>query len=65
MSWKCKDCGGKIIGVYAGYVEVNRLGVAIEGTEYEEGLSHYRCEGCNQVIEWGNLEKYGKWVEED
>ncbi|MFV0577760.1 MAG: hypothetical protein ACK5NU_03735 [Fusobacterium ulcerans] len=46
-------------------VEVNRLGVAIEGTEYEEGLSHYRCEGCNQVIEWGNLEKYGKWVEED
>ena len=65
MSWICKKCGGKIIGVYAGYVEVNRLGVAIEGTEYEEGLSHYRCEGCNQVIEWGNLEKYGKWVEVD
>lgn len=63
--WKCEECGEKIIGVYAGYVEVNRLGVAIEGTEYEEGLSHYRCEGCNQVIEWGNLEKYGKWVEEN
>ena len=64
--WKCNKCKEKIIGVYAGYTELNDMGKIIEGSKYAEKLSHYRCTGCDEIIgqHWIELYDKAKWEED-
>nr|DAS36662.1 MAG TPA: Rubredoxin evolution, hydrogenase, nickel, energy.86A [Caudoviricetes sp.]DAS50148.1 MAG TPA: Rubredoxin evolution, hydrogenase, nickel, energy.86A [Caudoviricetes sp.] len=65
--WICKECGEKIQGYYVGYVDIDKKGCAIDGTQEEEELIRYTCPCC-RIIKFGdikNLEKVADWEEED
>lgn len=65
MVWICKRCGEKIQGYYAGLVDIDKNGCAIDGTQEEEEVIKYFC-GCDEHIRFGKIDKLKKvaeWVE--
>ena len=65
--WICKECGEKIQGYYIGYVDIDKNGCAIDGTQEEEELIKYIC-GFGEEIKFGDIKKLKRvadWEEED
>ena len=65
--WKCKECGEKIQGYYIGYVDIDKKGCAIDGTQEEEELIRYTC-ACGRIIKFGDikeLKRVADWVDDE
>jgi len=49
--WKCKECGEEIKGYYAGLVDIDKKGCAIDGTQEDEELVEYKMSKKNLSLE--------------